>query len=73
MGLVWYLYLSEPPLSHLETALSLTCSRSASYRCVIPFSVRSIQSSFPVLSLSIFLPLSLSIIPALRKSTIDAL
>ena len=50
--MVWYLYLSESPRSHLEIALSLTCSRSASWSCVMRRSVRSCRIRRPVLTLS---------------------
>ena len=38
--MVWYLYLSEPPDSHLDTACRLTPSASATNSCVILHAVR---------------------------------
>ena len=47
-GLVWYLYLSETPVSHLDTVLAETFNVSASCACVIPFSLRSSFKKFPI-------------------------
>ena len=63
MGLVWYLYLSEPPVSHLLIALSEIRSFWAKSFCVYPFSFRSSDIKAPNFFLSssyIFFYLSFS-------------
>ena len=45
---MWYLYLSEPPFSHLDTARFVTCSRSPSSCWVIPFFLRHSAINLPV-------------------------
>ena len=41
MGLVWYLYLSDTPASHLDIDCLLTLHFDASSSCVIPFAFRN--------------------------------
>ena len=45
---MWYLYLSEPPRSHLLTALSVTSRRWASWACVKPRAFRRWVRKCPV-------------------------
>ena len=47
--MVWYLYLSDTPVSHLDTALLLTQSFSASTACVMPFASRRRLTVEPVI------------------------
>ena len=54
---MWYLYLSEPPVSHLETVLADTPNFSASCSCVRFFSLRHCFKKAPIFFVSISLPL----------------
>lgn len=56
MGLMWYLYLSEPPVSHLDTVLPETFNISANCSCVMPFSLRSFFKKFPIFTWSTSTP-----------------
>ena len=47
---MWYLYLSEPPVSHLETARSVTPSFSPRAAWVYPRSLRQTAINFPIFS-----------------------
>ena len=53
---MWYLYLSEPPVSHLDTVLPETFNISANCSCVMPFSLRSFFKKFPIFTWSTSTP-----------------
>ena len=53
---MWYLYLSEPPRSHLLTALFVTPNASASCCCVISSALRRAATKAPIFSPSIPMP-----------------
>ena len=54
--MVWYLYLSETPVSHLDTVLPETFNISANCSCVMPFSLRSFFKKFPIFTWSTSTP-----------------
>ena len=43
VGLVWYLYLSDTPVSHLDTVWRTTCSRAASSCWENPLALRRVR------------------------------
>ena len=62
VGSVWYLYLSETPRSHFETALSVIFSMRAKSFCVICLSFLRSAINRPIFSVSMMQRLLIGII-----------
>ena len=64
--MVWYLYLSESPVSHLDTDCRETSMISATFSNVRPLFARSVRR-FSLSRISIFAPPFKAIIPDLSR------